>query len=122
MYFRQNLRGIKEGEAINGEVGEVLSSYRDGKEKASKGRFKVSTKVRVWILQGLKVIPDKNVREEVNAHRNQGYKYHKDGVKMGPANGKGEGASKGQIGKWPLSNWGRRECFLRTRNKDEYQG
>jgi hypothetical protein len=47
MYFRQNLRGIKEGEAINGEVGEALSSYRDGKEEASKGRFKVSTKVRV---------------------------------------------------------------------------
>jgi hypothetical protein len=28
----------------------------------------------------------------------------KDGVKIGPANGKGEGASKGQIGKFPLSN------------------
>jgi hypothetical protein len=28
----------------------------------------------------------------------------KDGVKTGPANGKGEGASKGQIGKLPLSN------------------
>jgi hypothetical protein len=32
----------------------------------------------------------------------------KDGVKTGPANGK-EGASKGQIGKLPLSNWGGRE-------------
>jgi hypothetical protein len=32
----------------------------------------------------------------------------KDGVKIGPANGK-EGASKGQIGKLPLSNWGGRE-------------
>jgi hypothetical protein len=30
----------------------------------------------------------------------------KDGVKTGPASGKGEGTSKGQIGKLPLSNWG----------------
>jgi hypothetical protein len=28
----------------------------------------------------------------------------KDGVWTGPANGKGEGTSKGQIGKLPLSN------------------
>jgi hypothetical protein len=42
MYFRQNLRGIKEGEAINGEVGEALSSNNDEKEEALKGRFKVS--------------------------------------------------------------------------------
>jgi hypothetical protein len=28
----------------------------------------------------------------------------KDGVKTGPANGKGEGTSKGQIGKSPLLN------------------
>jgi hypothetical protein len=28
---------------------------------------------------------------------------------MGPANGKGEGTSKGQIGKQPLSNGGGRE-------------
>jgi hypothetical protein len=28
----------------------------------------------------------------------------KDGVKIGPANGKGEGTSKGQTGKLPLSN------------------
>jgi hypothetical protein len=33
----------------------------------------------------------------------------KDGVKTGPANGKEEGTSKGQIGKLPLSNWGGRE-------------
>jgi hypothetical protein len=47
----------------------------------------------------------------------------KDGVKTGPANGKGEGASKGQIDELPLSNWGGREgIFLRSRNKDEYQG
>ena len=37
MYFRQNLRGIKEGGAINYEVGEALSSNSDGKEEASKG-------------------------------------------------------------------------------------
>ena len=47
MYFRQNLRGIKEGEAINGEVGEALSSNRDGKENSLKGRLKVSVKVIV---------------------------------------------------------------------------
>jgi hypothetical protein len=41
MYFRQNLQGIKEEEATNGEVGEALS--RTGVEKeALKGRFKVS--------------------------------------------------------------------------------
>jgi hypothetical protein len=77
MYFRQNLQGVEEGGVINGEVGEALLSNKDGKEKALNGRLKVSMKVRVWILQGLKVIPDKNVREEVNAHKNQGYKYHK---------------------------------------------
>jgi hypothetical protein len=27
-----------------------------------------------------------------------------DGVKTGPSNGKGEGTSKGEIGKLPLSN------------------
>jgi hypothetical protein len=41
------LQDIKERGAINGEVGEALSSYKDGKEKALKGRFKVSMKVRV---------------------------------------------------------------------------
>jgi hypothetical protein len=40
------LRGVKEGEAVNDEVGEALSSNRDGKEEASKGRFKVSKKSR----------------------------------------------------------------------------
>jgi hypothetical protein len=33
----------------------------------------------------------------------------KDGIRMGPANGKEEGTSKGQIGKQPLSNRGGRE-------------
>ena len=42
MYFRPNLQGVEEGGAINGEVGEVLSSNRDGKEEVLKGRFKVS--------------------------------------------------------------------------------
>jgi hypothetical protein len=41
MYFRQNLQGIEEGGAINGEVGEALLSNRDRKEEALKGRFKV---------------------------------------------------------------------------------
>jgi hypothetical protein len=46
MYSRQNLQGVKEGGTVNDEVGEVLSSDRDGKEEASKGRFKVSRKAR----------------------------------------------------------------------------
>ena len=41
MYFRQNLQGVKEGEAVNDEVGEALPSNSDGKEEALKGRFKV---------------------------------------------------------------------------------
>jgi hypothetical protein len=47
VYFRQNLQDVKEGGAINGEVGEALFSNRDRKEEALKGRFKVSMKVRV---------------------------------------------------------------------------
>jgi hypothetical protein len=47
MYFRQSLQGVEEGEAINGEVGEALSSNRDGKENSLKGRLKVSVKVIV---------------------------------------------------------------------------
>jgi hypothetical protein len=47
MYFRQNLQGVKEGGAVNDEVGEALSSNRDEKEEALKGRFKVSVKIRV---------------------------------------------------------------------------
>ena len=45
--MRKNLQGVKEGGAINGEVGEALSPNRDGKEEALKGRFKVSVNVRV---------------------------------------------------------------------------
>jgi hypothetical protein len=77
MYFRQDLQDVKEGGAVNGEIGKTLSSNKDGKEKALKGRFKVSTKVRVRIFQGLKVITDKSVREEVNGQKNKGYKYHR---------------------------------------------
>jgi hypothetical protein len=47
MYFRQDLQGIKEGRAVNGEIGKTLSSNKDGKEMVFKGRFKVSMKVRV---------------------------------------------------------------------------
>jgi hypothetical protein len=42
VYFRQHLQGVKEGGAINGEVGEALSSNSDEKEEALKGRFKIS--------------------------------------------------------------------------------
>jgi hypothetical protein len=42
VYFRQNLQGVKEGGAINGEVGEALPSNKDRKDEALKGWFKVS--------------------------------------------------------------------------------
>jgi hypothetical protein len=42
VYLRQNLQDVKEGGAINGEVGEALSSNNDEKELALKGRFKIS--------------------------------------------------------------------------------
>jgi hypothetical protein len=47
MYLRKNLQDVKEKGAVNDEIDEALSSNRDGKEEASKGRFKVSMKVRV---------------------------------------------------------------------------
>jgi hypothetical protein len=47
MYFGQNLQGVKEGGAVNDEIDEALSPKRDGNDEASKGRFKVSMKVRV---------------------------------------------------------------------------
>jgi hypothetical protein len=50
------------------------------------------------------VIPDKNVREEVNRHKTKDISTIKDGFKIGPTNGKGEGTSKGQTGNLPLSN------------------
>jgi hypothetical protein len=76
MYFRQNLWGIKEGEAINGEVGEALSSNNDKKETL-KGRLKEACGQGHRYHEGLKVITDKDVGEEVNKHKNQEYKYHK---------------------------------------------
>jgi hypothetical protein len=54
MYFRQNLWGIREGEAINGEVGEALSSNSDEKEEALKGRFKISMWARAYVSRGFK--------------------------------------------------------------------
>jgi hypothetical protein len=50
------------------------------------------------------VIPDKNVREEVNRHKTKDISTIKDGVKIGPANEKGQGTSKGQTSNLPLSN------------------
>jgi hypothetical protein len=31
--FRQDLQGVKEGGAVNGEIGETLSSNKDGKRR-----------------------------------------------------------------------------------------
>jgi hypothetical protein len=50
------------------------------------------------------VITDKDVGEEVNRHKTKDMSTIKDGVKIGPVNGKGQGTSKGQISKLPLSN------------------
>jgi hypothetical protein len=47
MYLRQDLQDVKEGDAVNYEIDEALSSNMDGKEEALKGKFKVSMKVRV---------------------------------------------------------------------------
>jgi hypothetical protein len=33
MCFRQNLQGVKEGETVNDEIGEALSSNRDEKNR-----------------------------------------------------------------------------------------
>jgi hypothetical protein len=52
----------------------------------------------------LKVITDKDVGEEVNRRKTKDITIIQDGVKTGHANGKGEGTSKGQVGKFPLSN------------------
>jgi hypothetical protein len=56
------------------------------------------------ITRVLKVITDKDVGEEVNRHKTKDISTIKDGIKTGPANGKGEGTSKGQINKLSLSN------------------
>ena len=41
------MQDVKEGGAVNYKIDEALSSNRDGKEEALKGRFKVSMKVKV---------------------------------------------------------------------------
>jgi hypothetical protein len=47
---------------------------------------------------------DKDVGEEVNRHKTKDISTIQDGVKIGSANGKGEGTSNGQIGKLLFSN------------------
>jgi hypothetical protein len=44
---------------------------------ALKGRFKVGKWQGHRYYEGLKVITDKDVGEEVNVHKNQEHKYHK---------------------------------------------
>jgi hypothetical protein len=46
MYFRPNLQGVKEREAVNDEIDEALSLDRDGNEEASKGMFNVIRRAR----------------------------------------------------------------------------
>ena len=40
------MQGVKEGGAVNDEIDEALSPNMNGKEGASKGRFKVSRRAR----------------------------------------------------------------------------
>jgi hypothetical protein len=46
---------------------------------------------------------DRDVEKKVNRHKTKDISTIKDGVKIGLANGKGEGTSKGQICKLTLS-------------------
>jgi hypothetical protein len=55
-------------------------------------------------MRVLKVIAAKDVGEEVNRHKTKDISTIKDGFKTGHVNGKGQGKSKGQISKLPLSN------------------
>ena len=50
------------------------------------------------------MITDEDVGEEVNRHKTKDISAIKDGVKTRSANQKGEGTSKGHIGKLSLSN------------------
>jgi hypothetical protein len=46
------MKGLKEGGAVNSEIGETLSSNKDGKEKALNGRFKVSMSMNITRVKG----------------------------------------------------------------------
>jgi hypothetical protein len=48
--------------------------------------------------------PGVTVWEEINSHKTKDISTINNGVKTGQSNGKGEGTSKGQIGKLSLSN------------------
>jgi hypothetical protein len=55
-----------------------LSNWVERKGRRLKDKFKVSIQVKIHILQGLKAITDKGVREEVKVQGNQGYEYNKE--------------------------------------------
>jgi hypothetical protein len=46
------LQGVREGGAVNDEIDEALPLNRDGKEEASKNRFKICRRARAWISRG----------------------------------------------------------------------
>jgi hypothetical protein len=50
------------------------------------------------------VVTVKDVGEEINRHKTKDMSTIKDGVKIGPVNGKGQSTSKGQVSKQSLSN------------------
>ena len=68
----------KEDDVVKGEISKTTLLNQDGKEKAPKARFKVSAVVKIQVLQGLKAITEKGVREEVKVQKNQGYEYNKE--------------------------------------------
>jgi hypothetical protein len=68
------------------------------------------------------VITYKGVGEEVNRHKTKDISTIKDRVKIGTANGKGEGTSKGQMVNCHSQIEVEESGFLKSRNKDEYQG
>jgi hypothetical protein len=104
MYFKHDLQGVKEGGAVNDEIDEALSRTGMKMRRLQRvGSMKAGRQGNRY-HEGLKVITDKDVGEEVNRHKTKDMSTIKDGVKIGPVNGKGQGTSKGQISKLPLSN------------------
>jgi hypothetical protein len=100
------LQGVRDRGAANDEIDEALSSNRDGKKIGGfKGYVQDKHEGKgIDITRVLKVIMDKDVGGEVNRHKTKDISTIKDGVKIGPVNGKGHGTSKGHISKLSLSN------------------
>jgi hypothetical protein len=75
--FKQNLQGVKEGRAVNDEVGEALFSNRDEDSRLWRVGSRQAWRYGYRYYKGLKVVTDKDVEKGVNQHKNIGYKCHK---------------------------------------------